>query len=47
VLSGSHGYIAAQVRAFHPDHPAWSQPLMVYFRRTGSGWSLVGLERNR
>lgn len=47
VLSGSHEYIAAQVRAFHPDHPAWSQPLMVYFRRTGSGWSLVGLERNR
>ncbi|HET9263125.1 MAG TPA: hypothetical protein VFO14_08780 [Vicinamibacterales bacterium] len=47
VLSGSHGYIAAQVRAFHPDHPAWSQPLMVYFRRTGSGWPLVGLERNR
>jgi hypothetical protein len=47
LLSGGHQYIAAQLRAFHPDHPAWSHPLMLYFRRSGSGWSLVGLERNR
>lgn len=39
-------YVAVRLRAFHPDHPAWSQPLMAYFRRSGDGWALVGLERN-
>ncbi len=46
LLSARPEYVAALVRAFHADHPAWSQPLMLYFRRTGDGWSLVGLERN-
>ena len=46
LLSG-HQYIGARVLAHHPDHPAWSQPLMLYFRRAGGEWSLVGLERNR
>ncbi|MCA1562907.1 MAG: hypothetical protein LC804_22440 [Acidobacteria bacterium] len=46
LISGRTEYIAAQIRAFHAEHPNWSQPLMVYFRRTGDGWSLVGLERN-
>jgi len=46
LLSARPEYVAALVRAFHADHPAWSQPLMVYFRRAGDGWSLVGLERN-
>jgi hypothetical protein len=47
LLSSRNEYVAARVRAFHPDHPAWSHPLMIYFRRTDAGWSLVGLERNR
>jgi hypothetical protein len=38
-------YVAVRLRAFHADHPAWSQPLMAYFRRAGDGWGLVGLER--
>ena len=46
LLSARPEYVAALVRAFHADHPAWSQPLMLYFRRAGEGWSLVGLERN-
>jgi len=46
LLAGSPEYVAALVRAFHPDHPAWSHPLMIYFRKAGDGWSLVGLERN-
>ena len=46
LLSARPEYVAALVRAFHADHPAWSQPLMLYFRRAGDGWSLVGLERN-
>jgi hypothetical protein len=47
LLSSGAEYIAARVQAYHPDHPAWSQPLMLYFRRDGAAWSLVGLERNR
>ncbi len=39
-------YVAARLRAHHPDFPAWSQPLLAYFRRSGDGWMLVGLERN-
>jgi hypothetical protein len=46
LLSGQPAYVAAQVRAFHPEHPAWSDPVLLYFRREGSGWTLVGLERN-
>ena len=38
--------LAARVRAFHPDHPAWAQPIMMYFRQVEGGWKLVGLERN-
>jgi hypothetical protein len=46
LLSAKPEYISARLRAFHPDQPAWSQPLVVFFRRSGDGWSLVGIERN-
>jgi hypothetical protein len=39
-------YVAVKVRAFQIDQPAWSRPVMSYFRRAGDGWSLVGLERD-
>ena len=39
-------YVAARIRAFHRDFPAWSQPVMLYFRKSGESWTLVGLERN-
>jgi hypothetical protein len=43
----SADYIAATIRAYHPDQPAWQQPMIVYFRRAPDAtWSLVGLERN-
>jgi hypothetical protein len=47
LLNAQPEFISARLRAFHTDQPAWSHPLTVYFRRTGSGWSLVGLERGR
>jgi hypothetical protein len=46
LLSSNAEFIAARLRAFHADRPEWAQPLMVYFRRDGPGWTLVGLERN-
>lgn len=46
LLASSQQYIAARLRAYHPDRPEWSQPVVVYFRRGDPGWTLVGLERN-
>ena len=46
LLSVRPEYVGALVRTFHPDHAAWTRPLMLYFRRGGDGWQLVGLERN-
>jgi hypothetical protein len=46
LLAARPDYISARLRAFHPEHPAWAHPLVVYFRRAGDGWALVGLERN-
>jgi hypothetical protein len=46
LFSSQPEYVSAVVRAFHRDKPAWSQPLRIYFRKSGSEWSLVGLERN-
>jgi hypothetical protein len=45
LLADSGEFIAVTIRAFHPDQPAWQQPLTAYFRRS-DGWKLVGLERN-
>ena len=45
LLAARPGFIAARIRAFHPDHPAWRDPVTIYFRRAGDGWELVGLER--
>lgn len=40
-------FVAATIRAYHPDQPAWQHPLIAYFRRApDASWSLVGLERN-
>jgi hypothetical protein len=38
-------YVAADVRAVNPPHPSWTKPVRATFRRVGSGWKLVGLER--
>jgi len=46
LLSANPEFVAARLRAVHPDRPDWAQPLMVYFRRGDAGWTLVGLERN-
>jgi hypothetical protein len=46
LLSSAPEFVSVRLRAFHQDQPAWSQPLVAYFRRAANEWSLVGLERN-
>ena len=46
LLANQPEYVAVTIRALHPERPAWKQPLIAYFRRTGEAWALVGLERN-
>ena len=45
LLAARPDFVAARIRAFHPDYPAWSEPVVVYFRRAAEAWTLVGLER--
>jgi hypothetical protein len=44
--SAAGEYIQVELTATDPPRPAWAQPLTVYFRRVGTGWKLVGLERS-
>jgi hypothetical protein len=37
-------FVTVDVRTDHRDHPDWA-PVRIYFRRSGSGWQTVGLER--
>jgi len=43
--SATGSYIKVALSAVNPSHPAWAQPIDVYFRRIATGWKLVGLER--
>jgi hypothetical protein len=42
-----HGrdFVSVSIRTFHSEHPHWSAPVRVYFRRAVDGWQPVGLER--
>jgi hypothetical protein len=37
--------VKVQIAGTDPAHAAWATPVDGYFRRSGTGWSLVGLER--
>lgn len=43
--SGSGAYVKVSIRAVEAPHSSWQQPVDVYFRREGTGWKLVGVER--
>jgi hypothetical protein len=43
--SAAGSMIAIDIAADSGDHPAWKQPVRTYFRRTATGWTLVGLDR--
>jgi hypothetical protein len=46
LLGAKPQFVAARVRAMHPDRPAWAHPVILYFRQVDGRWKLVGLERN-
>ncbi len=39
-------FIALSIAADHPQHPEWARPVRAFFRRSGSGWTTVGLQRD-
>ena len=43
--TASDTFIAVDVSADSKEHAAWRKPIRMYFRRSGSAWQLVGLER--
>jgi hypothetical protein len=38
-------YVGVEVTALHPLRPGWKRPVAFFFRRSGSGWTLAGVER--
>jgi hypothetical protein len=38
-------YIQVDISANSAAHATWSRPIRTHFKRTGAGWTLVGLER--
>jgi hypothetical protein len=38
-------YIEIDISAESAEHVNWREPVRVHFRRTASGWTLVGLDR--
>jgi len=43
--SSAGSYIQVDISAESAANASWREPVHVYFRRTASGWTLVGLER--
>ena len=38
-------FVRVDIAALEPLYPSWSQPVHVYFRRSGGAWQLVGFDR--
>ena len=38
-------FVQVAVTGKHRDHPGWSLPCRVVFRKQPAGWKLVGVER--
>jgi hypothetical protein len=43
--SAAGTFVAVDITADVAAYPSWSRPARAYFRRTGDGWKLVGLDR--
>lgn len=38
-------FVRVDIKAVNPPDPSWTVPVRAFFKRTGSGWTLVGFER--
>jgi len=43
--TGAGAWVAVDISADSPAHPAWKTPVQTVFRRDGSSWKLVSLRR--
>jgi hypothetical protein len=43
--SGEGAFVRVDIKAVNAPQPSWTVPVHAYFKRTGSGWTLVGFER--
>ena len=43
--AGAGAYVKVSIAAVEPATASWAKPVDVYFRSSGSGWQLVGVER--
>jgi hypothetical protein len=45
LLGAAPAVVMAEIRGVNSRYPGWQTPLKVYFRRAGSAWETVGIER--
>jgi len=38
-------FLRVSIRSIHPDYPVWANPVTFTFRRNGTQWETVGLDR--
>jgi hypothetical protein len=43
--AGTSNLLRIDIAAESAEHASWRQPIRTHFRKTSSGWQLVGLER--
>jgi hypothetical protein len=43
--TASGSFVAVDIAVDSDAHPTWKRPVRSYFRRGGTGWTLVGFER--
>ena len=43
--AGGDAIVRISIRALEPEHQPWTVPVEVYFRRSGTSWTLIGVER--
>jgi hypothetical protein len=43
--SGTGAFVQIDISADSAGHPSWQHPVRTHFRRSTTGWKLVGLER--
>ena len=43
--SAPGSFVKVQISAATPEHPSWAVPVEAFFRRSATGWALVGVDR--